>query len=435
MEKSNKAIEGKDGFLFLGGPDSNALIPHLTGEMRMSRAACAVHSHNAEALAQLRVPHLVLIVPEAHVVREDMLPDGVKVIPTRPVSTALSLLGEAAVYPLQMLRRMQEEGVTVYTGKDSHWTAVSAFETYRQIRARLGRRTELTDVYDPSDLTEAEDLCSLSPEETVRKERGIRFLKPQGFEFCLNTGIFNHGGISISLNPKGSGRCLTFGTSFSSRLTPAYACDFREVVFCYGTAIDEAVVKLVRPDVVIVEMPERFVHYPSMAVEGGAFASAHLAACDGRLSGLQRYQPDRLPADLQAFGVILNTLCNAAAARPDIARAIATIDVCHPLAARRVAVTMEIARRMEERRALRAAIGGVFRRPDVLGRLSAQVDADAIQVSEANALPGSEMGLLTTTRLMMRTGLFSQARTLVAAAERRFGVSQESTQYRRQLGG
>ncbi|HYP62802.1 MAG TPA: hypothetical protein VEQ16_02885, partial [Acidocella sp.] len=158
MEISQKAIIGKDDFLFLGGADSNDLIAHISGDMKIRDTALKILKHNAAILNRLTCPKLLLVVPEAHVVYQDLLPDDIKVSEDRPIMQALPILGEAAVYPLQKLRNLRAKGVCVYTGHDSHWTETAAFETYISLRHKLNMTGKFKYFYEPSPSREARDL-------------------------------------------------------------------------------------------------------------------------------------------------------------------------------------------------------------------------------------------------------------------------------------
>lgn len=420
---------GKNGFLFLAGADANDLLDHFTGTKRISAAALNVWRYNGEGYGKASCLLAVIVVPEAHIVYQEYLPDHIALVNERPVHQALPLMGGEAVYLLDHLLAAKYRGLKIYTGNDSHWTEPSAFEAYRAVRRLLLRPGSWTPQYQPSETRETGDLRLLSGAEVIAKEQRLRQFAQNGFKTVFANGILNHGGISVLVNPSGSGRCLAFGTSFSTRLAPAYASDFKEVVLCYGTAMDESLAALLKPDAIIVELPERFVHYPSISVSGSTLVSAFLASRESSHSGIHIDRAHDLADDLRGFRDLARTLSRPDSGDAAILQAVVTLDRHDPAAARAMQAVISVAKRTRELRALRVVASGGFRRKAVLSRVYRMIDQNEVGFGELDLLPFSEMGLLAKTRLMIRTGLHSEAARFLEEAQTHFGDSSESNYY------
>lgn len=432
MEISQKAVIGKDDFLFLGGADSNDLIAHISGDVKITAAALKVLRHNAAILNQLTCSKLLLVVPEAHVVYQDLLPDEIKVSEDRPVMQALPVLGAAAVYPLQKLRNLRAKGVCVYSGNDSHWTETAAFETYISLRSRLNRTGKFKYFYEPLASREAGDLRSGSPRQVIEKEMAQRKNYTSGVQNIFSNGMLNHGSASVIVNPRGTGRCLAFGTSFSTRLVPAYGCDFRETIFCYGTAIDPALVDLVKPDAVIVEMPERFIHYPTAAVRGGTFVSALMASQTPGYKGILHDLTQKVSQNTESFIKAQRLLCRPAAALADLG--LFNEAEYRSVEAEKIQAVLGIIARGVEMMPLRMLASGQFRRNVILYSIFGMIDRGEISLEDRAIIPDTEMGGLALVRLLIRGGKGEEALQVLAHTKEAWGTSPETEYYDDYLG-
>lgn len=427
MEISQKAVVGKDDFLFLGGADSNDLISHISGDIKIQDTALNIIKHNATILNRLSCPKLLLVVPEAHIVYQDLLPDGIKVSEDRPIMQALPLLGSVAVYPLQKLRNLRAKGVCVYTGNDSHWTETAAFETYISLRSRLNRTGKFKYFYDPSSSREVGDLRLGSPRQVIEKKLARRKISGPGVMNVFSNGILSHGSVSVIVNPRGTGRCLAFGTSFSHRLVPAYGCDFRETIFCYGTAIDPALVNLIKPDAVILEMSERFIHYPVTAFSGSAFVSTMLASQSPEYKGIALDLKHKVSQNTESFIAAQRLLCRPAGSFGDLeligesgydAAGIEMIRACRDVIAKGAA-TME----------LRMLACGQYRRNVILYSVFDMIDRGEISLQDRAILPDTEMGGLALVRLLIRGAKIEEAVQVLVHTKEAWGTSPETEYY------
>lgn len=427
MGISEKAMMGRDGFLFLNGRDSNNLVDHLQGKIAVLPSAHQVHQANRTAIRQLEVPFLGIIVPEAHCLYPEMLPEGmVPPVPIRPVYRVLDDMAEGYVYPLEILAAYRAAGGTAYSGRDSHWTQLAALEAYKALRGRIGRNQPLDLAFDPSIDPETGDLAISSRDQAVATERLAQVRTQLGYRTLFASRILNHGNIMVLHNPKGRGRCLAFGTSFSGRLVPVYASDFEEVVFCYGTTIDPFMVDLVQPDYVISELPERFLHFPALNIRGSTLVGLLLGLNDQKdISRTQVANPTAAPEGLRALLRLLSGCANLAMGKASH-QVLGTLETYDMDLALRVALLEFLLARPVNKHGLRLLLSGQFYNRSVLGMAFRMVDTGEIGLREAGLIPDSENGLLVRVRLFLRAGLPAHARAALSDCLTRYGVSPEA---------
>ncbi|WP_375569888.1 hypothetical protein ABWH93_17510 [Seohaeicola saemankumensis] len=428
MTISDKAMMGKDGFLFLNGRDSNNLLGHLTGEEPVRASALSIHAHNREIIAGLKVPFLGIIVPEAHCAYPEHLPDGIRISEERPVRKALVHMADGYHYALDDMLAFKRDIGAVYTGRDSHWTEPAALACYKALRERIGRYHPMQLAYEPSYDAEVGDLSTNEMQIVIAKERMRLSRGTQSYSIVFASMILNHGNVMVTYNPAGQGRCLAFGTSFSTRLTPAYASDFEEVVFCYGTTVDPVLVELVQPDCVISELPERFLHFPSIAIPGSTLISL-LLMHDQSVATHPVLQPrTTVPPRVAALGAFFAGAYEIAAGKP--ARAFMQVIEERSLAfAESVSLLAPLLVETEQRGALRSVLSGQFFHRGQLARVSKLVDEGKLGVGQLSLLPESEMGLLTHIRILIRAGQHLRARQVLHRLLTRFEVGREAEYY------
>ena len=278
----------------------------------------------------------------------------------------------------------------------------------------------------PKDITIVADRPLTRSIAEMAAQRESRHL---GFHSVFANGILNQGNISVTFNPARQGRCLAFGTSFSTRLVPAYASDFAETVFCYGTTVDPLMVNLVQPDCVICELPERFLHFPSLAVEGSTLLSMVIAQRAQAHPSPPRNAPaGKLSADLVR-------LCAALVAAPTDASGVpgalfmTMLEQSAPQLAWKLALLAPLLVNAGELTALRLAIGGQFCGPGYVTKLAIMADERVLTNAHLPLLPPSQAGLLTRIRILIRAGLFIAAGAEIGTLINDYGRSDEASYY------
>lgn len=434
MTISEKAMRGRNGFLFLNGKDSNNLVEHLQGEVAVQPSARRVHTANREVIAGLNVPFLGIIVPEAHCLYPEELPEGMAPpSPDRPVNMVIDDMAPGYVYPIDVLLAYKEAGGVVYTGRDSHWTQMAALETYRALRGRLGRTHDFTLAYEPSIAAETGDLTMDSREQVIAAERKAQVRSNLGYENLFASRVLNHGNVMVLHNPQGQGRALAFGTSFSGRLIPAYASDFRELVFCYGTTVDPFMVDLVAPDCVICELPERFLHFPALSVRGGTIVGLLLGLNDQRnIASALVARPGLVPESLRDLVGLFGACQDLATGKPapQLLRSLEAIDMNLAL---RVALLAPALALPHSKGGLRLLLSGQFYNRGVLRKAFHMIDGQELGLRELPLIPDSENGLLAKVRLFIRAGLPGHAREALTRCIALFGHAPEAEYYEKQL--
>ena len=430
---SDKAIEGKDSFLFLGGADANDLEAHLTGARGVERGAHTIWSENVRARRALGDNLHGVIVPEAHVVYSDKLPGWFRVGEDRPVCVLARRLASHFTYLLDTLRESRRKGIEVYTGNDSHWTEPAAREGWIAVRPKLGLRTDFTSGYPADKDREARDLLVSGASEG--QERDLRTWAAINARIVLHTRILNKGLVCLFHNEKAdAGRLLVFGTSFSVRLIPCYVEDFREVLFVYGTSIDQGIVKLFRPDKIFMEMPERFLHFP--APDGaapttliGTVARASLlddnSACFTHAADTQALS-DPAKEVLELFREVDNRLTALLSGRSMTGSRTGR----HTLM---LDTLFNVAPMLRAEPGLLPIFFGHYRSVPALYNAFKAVDEGHIDERCLELLPNSEMATLIRIRILVRQGRTSEAAALTTTVMDRFGLSQESKYFAKLL--
>lgn len=418
---SDKAILGKDGFLFLGGPDSNSIAKYFSGEKKISTSAVNIHRHNFRALERTGAPYSTLIIPEAHVVYGDLLPDNFRVVENRPINSLLTALNEPIIYPIDQLMALRSEGIPVYTGRDSHYTEHAAIACYKAVRLSHGLEGNFTPPYTPSIDRESADLMTGDAAAAIKKKRILQSQsRAPHFIHLYCNNVMNNGRISIYMNPRAhGGRVLCFGTSFSDHLIPAYTSDFREVVFCYSTAVDEALVRLVEPERIFMEMPERFLHFPNMALAGSVLCTHSMRTEN------QETHPaffDLPPGPIKTLVTLLSELVDSEVVPPSLGSAIG------PAALARVRFARTSKHTGAVRDAIRAVLSGHYRQETLLGVLAQAVDSGLL-AGECDILPETDMGGITKIRCLSRGGKYREAAQVLERHMTMFGKTTESAYF------
>jgi hypothetical protein len=220
---------------------------------------------------------------------------------------------------------------------------------------------------------------------------------------------------------------LAFGTSFSTRLVPAYGCDFRETIFCYGTAIDSALVDFLKPDAVIMEMPERFIHYPMTAVSGSTFVSSMLASQSSEYKGITLDLTHKVSQNTESFIAAQRLLCRPAGSFGDLESlsksGYASTGIEKIRAVRDVIATGAATSE------LRMLASGQYRRNAILYSVFKMIDRGEISLQDRAILPDTEMGGLALVRLLIRNAKTEEAVQALVHTTEAWGTSPETEYY------
>lgn len=419
---SPSAVRGKDGFLFLGGEDHNSILSYLSAEKEIKYDAIRIHEANLKALDDLNLPYSMLVVPEAHIIYDDLLSDEIKVSCSRPARVLSSFFPGRFLYPERQFRDLRSAGVQVYSGNDSHWTEHAAFAGYQLARSAVGIDTSFIPPYPPSIDHEIGDLRIRSREEALRKFAiSQKRPMPAAFQFLYDNNIVNHGRILFAKNDEApQRRCILFGTSFSTSNLSCYMQDFSEVVFTYGTTVDPLLVKLIAPDFVFLEQPERFLHFPHLVLPGSSMLShAMLAKSDSVFmaessSGSERFH--------EAISYLNNLLTGSG--KPDLLIGEPGHDefisrVQYARAKQHDTQTTEVVRRV---------LTGSYRKDSVVAQMNFMI-SDGLFMDHPEVLPATELGLLAKVRIYIVLRRYQEAEDTLAQLCANHPASVESRYY------
>ncbi|GEO98366.1 alginate O-acetyltransferase AlgX-related protein [Methylobacterium haplocladii] len=270
---------GRDGWLFLVG-GSNAVLSQyrrlsLHGlRLRAWARLIARRSARAQALG-IRCVHTV--VPEKLSVYDDRT-DGLRYEPARSPARRLGrrLAGLSGYVDLVAPMRAARAEAPLYRRTDSHWTYDGCYIAYRALMRACGAIPP-PDIGDRPRFTH-EGVWDLGeklpdrPRETVTHwlidrdaERVWASPRVEAYEAAGRAGDLHTGAHVVYRNasPHADPRTLVlFGDSCAHYtrilLTGFLAESFAEMHFIWSSSIDWAYVERVRPDILMVEMAERF---------------------------------------------------------------------------------------------------------------------------------------------------------------------------------
>lgn len=263
----NMVLEGTDGYLF--HRDQQA-VEQVTGALpyaptQLEQWVSTTETRKAWCDAQ-KIVSRFLIAPEKHVVYADKLPDGISISEQRPaamlIAAASPWLSGHIIYPLEPLKLARQRHETHYV-TDTHWNTFGAFVAYKDLMASLARDIELIQL-DETDLAWASqryvgDLgVRLEPERFEMAEvlgRGY----PAHCKLALQNSKFERGNVQVFTNDRADlPTCVLFRDSFAYLLIPLLLESFSRLVAVSSLSVLYDLLRAERPDVVIVQVAERF---------------------------------------------------------------------------------------------------------------------------------------------------------------------------------
>ena len=282
------AVEGRDGWLFLGG-DSNDVLGQHTGRVRPGRIWelrwRRLFAHRLRLVRGIDATWVHCITPDKESVYAEQLPAEIKTISRRPIHRLLDIAAETGapvIFPLSELRDARDQG-PVYHQTDSHWTYLGAFVAYERICDELEARgvevervsreeVVFTESYEEGDLGSKLDppLKGRGMEAALRHERAT---------LTFDSGVHLTGRVGVwECDLPGAPTAVMFGTSYSTLSVLFLKETFRRLVFVHGNAVDGKLVRRERPDVLITMPGERGIQ----ALPPDRFAHRRLKRIAGR---------------------------------------------------------------------------------------------------------------------------------------------------------
>jgi hypothetical protein len=273
MDRATQLAEtvaiGKDGWLF---QCDETAVEQVTGLRSYSPHACQRWRFALESrwswLRQRGIRYRFLIVPEKHVVYQDMLPPEIVISELRPAAALVKSLSAShcpvqPIYPQQALIAGRSRMDTYYK-LDTHWNSYGAYLCYlelcRSIRVDMPLKVFDSDAITYFEYDHTGDLAvRLDPEPTGQGIAGSLH-RPQGQKIYENRS-YNRGNVVVFENPDRSlPRAVVFRDSFCSWMLPFFAETFSRLVAVSCTEMYFDLIESEQPDVVITETIERYIH-------------------------------------------------------------------------------------------------------------------------------------------------------------------------------
>jgi len=206
--------------------------------------------------------YAMMIVPDAHSVHRDEIPELDQIEERRPIFQLTDAMRDSGLlaYPLEALRKARGRGL-VYHTTDSHWSGFGAYIGYLSMIDTLDlplkkiseQEVDIFESTGPGDLGDKLD----PPRAGAYTECVVR--RPTSRKIWDN-GIHNRGYMAYWRNenpdlPRG----LLLMDSFGWKLQRFLAEGFSEMFLVHSPYYERDVVEAFSPDIVVSEMAERFI--------------------------------------------------------------------------------------------------------------------------------------------------------------------------------
>jgi hypothetical protein len=195
------------------------------------------------------------------------LPDEVPPLaPIRPITQLIGHLEARShfrlTYPLDALVAAKQEGQLVYPKTNSHWSTLGAFVAYRLLATAIApmvklNRLEWEDVRFEEGVAVGDLGFKVEPEEA--STRMLATVERPRARLVSDNRVPGSGALVITeCEQAPATTCLVFGDSFTHQLLPFFAASFGRMVFAQLAFMDEGLVDIEEPDVVITVLNERY---------------------------------------------------------------------------------------------------------------------------------------------------------------------------------
>ena len=205
-----------------------------------------------------------MVVPDAHAVHKDDLPQLDNISATRPIKQIISEVYDHSYisYPLQDLVDATITGES-YHPVDSHYTAYGAYVCYKRIMRDLRiniptlteNEVELINKKGSGDLGE-----KFEPHRTAEYTECV--VKQGSAKKVWNNGVTNRGHMSVWVNANTSlPTCVLFTDSYGWKIQRFLAESFSKLFIIHSPLLEHEAIDVLKPDVVVSLMAERFLIY------------------------------------------------------------------------------------------------------------------------------------------------------------------------------
>lgn len=265
---AKSVLIGRDGWLF---HRDDVVFEQLSGAMSLAdqdlRAWIDLLTGNVRWLSDRNIDFYFLIAPEKHVVCRDYLPEGIVISEERPAKRLMrELIASTPIEPIYPCIELIAERAyrDTYHSVGSHWDYFGGFIAYRALARKIAKRREIP-IVDFGELTiladriHAGDLGVRMDPERVEPEHccSVKFAKSK---MLYENGIYGRGHLAIYEHLNASlPKAVIFRDSASSWILPFLSESFSRIVAFGSPHVDKELIEGEKPDVVILELVERWV--------------------------------------------------------------------------------------------------------------------------------------------------------------------------------
>lgn len=262
-----KVVEGRNKRLFIAN-DSNEVIKQHRGEKLLNYSQVKAWRRIIETryafCAAKGISYRLIVVPDAHAVHKEDLPQLDNISAKRPINQITSELYDHSYisYPLEELVDAANTGES-YHPVDSHYTAYGAYVCYKRIikdlRINIPRLTdnevEFITKEGTGDLGE-----KFEPHRTAEYTECL--VKQGTAKKVWNNGVTNRGHMSVWVNANTSlPTCILFTDSYGWKIQRFLAESFSKLFIIHSPLLEHEAIDILKPDVVVSLMAERFLIY------------------------------------------------------------------------------------------------------------------------------------------------------------------------------
>lgn len=281
------ALVGENRHLFLGG-DSNDSIGQFTQNRPLPESSILAWGENFAAMrrweAEFDLRCAFLVAPSKEEVFAEFYPyPRVKRTVLDEFRTRFSDAG--AIAPVWELRAQRN---FAYSETDTHWTDQGATIAARAVLKAWGMEVGAKSL--PTEFRVHQRQGDLGIKlEPRRASWELVFADPPDVRKVFDNGVQNNGCLRLWRNPDAprTGCCLVLGDSFGTNFAQSLTSVFSEVAYAYRpAAFDPALVRLLRPSHVILQITQRFLHgHPDLRTTLFETAGDKIAALPGDKRG------------------------------------------------------------------------------------------------------------------------------------------------------
>ncbi len=269
-------LRADDGFIFFRKGSNRVLDQHqglFTLDEAAERTWHANIAFRSGLASRIRVPIVTVVIPNKETVYRHLIPD-IPFSDRRPVRL-LSALAERSglsqtlvVLEDPLHQAALEADCDLYDRTTAYWNGFGAALAFNILAAELKARGIVeVDGFAEEETYRVHRLCitdwGMACRPVVFDSRLACGLHDYRSRLLFDNHVHNRGHCRVYANPTRTGRVLVFCDSFVFNVWWQFFAErFGTVVLAHQAAVDAALVELVRPDLVICSMIERFLANP-----------------------------------------------------------------------------------------------------------------------------------------------------------------------------